>query len=197
MACDRAFGNIEKAVKGHGDIHDRQTYCDIIKNAVHERYEVIELQRPEFLDVGELIKFVTNHKSQSPYSFSQARRFVFRLNFREGYLLGEGYTTPLGTVRLMPGRGAYRPSKFKLSDDVMPQRYLNPIQLKKPKIMDVEDLIAYIPAMHGTYFRAVLDEQYALIQDPRPAQSQAPEDEEDSDNPNPFLDYASEDSDST
>lgn len=48
MACDRASGNIEKAVRCYGDIHSMATYCDIIKNAVHARYEVNNVDRDEF-----------------------------------------------------------------------------------------------------------------------------------------------------
>ena len=34
-------------------------------------------------------------------------RFVFNNSYEEGYMLGMGYVTPLGNVRLMPGNAQY------------------------------------------------------------------------------------------
>lgn len=192
MACDRAFGNIEKAVRRHGDIHNMDTYFDIIKHAVHAGYEVNKMQRNEFLDVGQLIKYVVHRKPRPPYSFSKTRRLVFHLNFMEGYYLGMGYTSSLGSVRLMPGKAEYRRSKFRLSDVVLPQKYSKPPQLKMLKIKDMEDLIAFIPSASATYLRGVLDEQHALRQDTGERQAPpASDNDDDPDNPDRFMDYQS------
>lgn len=201
MACDRAFGNIEKAVRQIGDIYDMDTYCNIIKTAVHAGYEVTPVLRHEFLDVGALMPYITHRKPRPPYSFAQARRFVFGVGFKEGYMLGMGYTGPLGTVRLMPGRAQYRPSKFKLSDVDLPQKYPQPPLLKPAKLKDVQDLMVFIPQAASTYLRGVLDEQHALRQDSS-SDSQAQQassgpavkpDQEDveEDEPDDFLDYTS------
>ena len=65
MACDWAFGNIEKVIRRHGDIHSMENYCNIIKDAVHTGYAVIQVQRAEFLDVGAHQKYIVHRKSRT------------------------------------------------------------------------------------------------------------------------------------
>lgn len=37
MACDRAFGVIEKAIRAEGEIYDVDHYCTVIRDAVHKK----------------------------------------------------------------------------------------------------------------------------------------------------------------
>lgn len=206
MACDRAFGNIEKKYQKHGDVYDKATYCDIIKDTIHGGYEVIEMQQANFLDVGGLQKYIVHRKPKAPYNFAKARRFEFQLNYREGYLLGMGYASPLGHVRLMPGTANYRPSKFNLNQVVLGPKYPTPPLMKMGKITDVEALLPYIPPIKSAYLKGIIAVQKALHQAqstataaPRPAPARPSRatdsnSDDDPDDPNAFMDYDTEES---
>lgn len=94
------------------------------------------MDRDEFLDTGALKKFIVYRTPCAPYKFAFAKRFVFALNFQEGYLLGMDYTGPLGSVRLMRGREKYQPYQFNLSCGVLPLKYPKPLHLQPSKLKD-------------------------------------------------------------
>ncbi|MPC67956.1 hypothetical protein E2C01_062143 [Portunus trituberculatus] len=124
MPCDRAFGNIEKCVRG----------------------------------------------------FQDARRFVLKDNFSEGYLVGMDYNTPLGSVRLMKGTVHLAP------------KYPHPIQLRKGKVKHLKDLLSFILEQYRGYLQHVITEQEHAPENAEPHQEES-SDEEDVDNT--LMDYDS------
>lgn len=62
-----------------------------------------------------------------------------------------GYSDALGSVRLMPGRAAYRPSRLNLCAVLLLLKYPNPPPLKASKLQDVQDLIYLVPAGNSQY----------------------------------------------
>lgn len=162
MACDRAFGNIEKQIRTIGDIYDYRGYCLAISSSTVERQKVIAMRQPEFLNFSILQKEVTIRRPSKPYSFLEARHFVLGLAFREGYQLGMDYEAPLGIVRLQKGTANYRASLFNLRNVVLPPKYEAPIQLKPGKVQHLQDLLAYIPPIGNQYVKFIIDQQQAL-----------------------------------
>ena len=165
MACDRAFGHIEKEVRLHGDIYDLDTYVSIIEKSVHEGYEVFKVRQDEFLDITALKKYTVQRKARAPFQFSKARRFEFKLHFREGYFMAMGYgmQSPLGTVRLMPGRSKYRPSTFNLNQVPLQPKYDSPVMLKSHKVKDLVTLLNYVPPANSQYLQQVVETQQLFL----------------------------------
>lgn len=192
MACDRAFGNIEKALRAHGDIYSKMDYCNIIKSAVYATYQVIELTRDDILDVDELKKYVVQRKPRQPYKFQDARKFVFQLHFREGYILCMDYRddAPLGTVRLMPGKGAHRTSEFNLSRVALLPKFDRPLQLKPDKIVDLKILATFIKPPHCEYLHQHFRDQEELEQQQQQSRATAQlHEQEEDDSDSDLLDY--------
>ena len=87
MACDRAFGHIEKAVLARSDVYTFDEYRNIIESAVHEGYNVFPMKREEFLNFDGLQEHIIHCKPRQPYKFEEARKFVFTLSSEKGSLL--------------------------------------------------------------------------------------------------------------
>ena len=134
MASDRAFGHIEMAIRVHGDVHDVDDYCEIIRGAVYDHYEVVKMKREDFVNFDELRKYVVQRKPHDhSVRFKDARKFVVvRLNYREGYFISMDYSDSavLHSVRLMPGKTACAPSRFNLSSIRLEPKYDPPLALQ-------------------------------------------------------------------
>ncbi|KAG0725379.1 Glyoxylate reductase/hydroxypyruvate reductase [Chionoecetes opilio] len=86
MACDRAFGNIERKITNQGVIYTPDDYIDAIKNAVAAGFPVIKMTQDDFFSFGTLSKYIT--KREAPGStLKNVRKILLRLAFREGCLL--------------------------------------------------------------------------------------------------------------
>ncbi|KAG0729046.1 hypothetical protein GWK47_003587 [Chionoecetes opilio] len=124
MACDRAFGHIEKYIRRVVNIYDLKGYVRAIQLCTTSRYHVIVLRNTDFLDVEVLQKSITHRKPKPPYSFQNARSFKLLSKFCEGYFICRDYTgQALGSVRLMKGQARYTRRMFDLSAVQLPQKY--------------------------------------------------------------------------
>lgn len=186
MACDRAFGHIERKIRQKGDIYDLETYCHIIKTAVKRGYELVKLQQHDFLDIEALKQHIVIRKPQAPYMFAKARRFDLTSNYCEGYSLGMGYgdNTPMAFVRLMPTARAYDRLSFNLFEVPLQPKYPQPLRLRPAKTKDLLDLLRYIPSEKSQFLEAVVMTQQSLQQQQN---QEVPSHEEDED----LLDYDS------
>ena len=162
MQCDRAFGNIEKNIRLIGNIYDFTGYSKAIKLAVHDKYTVIAMKKQHFLDADVLQPAIVHRKPLPPYSFQDARRFELRDTFPEGYFVGMTYDGPLGSVRLMRGRGAYKRKSFDLSEVQLPQKYPDFRRLQPGKLEHLKQLLDYIPRRSAQYLEFVIETQEEL-----------------------------------
>ncbi|KAK8400057.1 hypothetical protein O3P69_003030 [Scylla paramamosain] len=69
MACDRAFGHIEKYIRRVVNIYDLKGYVRAIKLCTTSRYHVIVLRNTDFLDFEVLQKSITHRKPKPPLQF--------------------------------------------------------------------------------------------------------------------------------
>lgn len=159
MACDRAFGVIEKNIRSEGIIYNFEGYCNAIKHATKVQNEVIMMNRQEFKEFDKLRDYITHRKPREPYSFINSRHFAFTPNFMEGYLLGMDYDSPLGTVHFMPGTGKYSSSKFNKHNIHLKPKYQKPRQMKASKLKHLKELQSFIPAPEDDYFKEVFKSQ--------------------------------------
>ena len=164
MACDRAFGNIEKTIRATGDVYDFRGYCLAIGASRVERQKVNVLRMGHFLNFDVLQKEVTVRRPQAPYKFMEARRFSLSSKFRQGYYVGMEYEGPLGTVRLRKGTAIKNPESFNLSRIDLPQKYSAPRLLKPGKVKCLRTLLSYIPPIHSRYLQFIIDQQEELVQ---------------------------------
>ena len=191
MACDRAFGNIEKSIRSFGDVYDLWGYINIIANAVHSGYTVTHMKREDFLNYDDLKTYVVQRKPRdTSVKFKDARRLAFNFRYREGYFVGLHYPeeSVVHPVRLMPGRANYAPSKFNLGHVQLEQKYATPLQLSAEKMKDLESLTTFMTSSQAAYLKEVLAEQENFFhgeEAPSPARSVEEEEEIDND----LLDY--------
>ena len=134
MACNRAFGSIEKSVRATGDIYDFRGYCAAIKESVVERQTVNVMRRQDFFSLDVLQKEITLRRPQAPYGFQDARCFSLKSQFRSGYYVSMGCEGPLGSVRLQKGTTTKNPASFNLTRVIVPQKYDAPRRLKLGKV---------------------------------------------------------------
>ena len=190
MACDRAFGNIEKQIRLTGDVYDFKGYVHCIANAVHSTFEVVHMKREDFVDIDLMKKYVVQRKVKvDQVRFKDARKLVCSHRYREGYFIGMQYSdnAPLETVRLMPGRANYAPSKFNLSKVELPPKYPKVHRLKKDKIRDLRILTSFMSQQNSAYLLGIIEEQEQVFQGQPEDSSDEYADEEALDND--LLDY--------
>ena len=190
MACDRAFGNIEKCIRATGNIYDFKGYCIAIQASQQVRQKVNVMRQSSFLNFEVLQKEVTVRRPKPPYRFMEARRFIVSSRFPEGYYVGMEYSNgPLGTVRLRKGTATTNPASFNISQVDIPQKYESPRLLKPGKVKALRFLLSYIPPASSRYLQFIIHEQEELMQGPEDSSDE----EEDVDNTlNDQLDYDDE-----
>lgn len=181
MACDRAFGVIEKRIRTRGILYNFEDYCKVIEMSnIKTPNTLWPLNRTDFLDSDVLQKHITHRKPQAPYSFSGARRFSFNANFPDGYFVGMDFDSPLSAVKLR--RTAAQPFNLHLIPQGPKYPQLRPIQAAKVK--HLQDLCAFIPSPQDAYLRDIITAQQQLQQLSVPDPQDA-----DSDIDNDLLDY--------
>ena len=82
MACDRAFGNIEKSIRSAGNIYDFQGYVRAIRCSTVIPPKVVAMRGEDFLDLGVMTDHITHRKPEKPLLFKEARRFCLRSSYR-------------------------------------------------------------------------------------------------------------------
>ncbi|KAK3878144.1 hypothetical protein Pcinc_017205 [Petrolisthes cinctipes] len=143
MACDHAFGNIERHQKRVPNLYTPEDYAFHIEQSVSRRYKVVCMNQAMFLNFGVL----QNHiKRQAPgRTFKDACKLLFRLRYKEGFIIKSDYELDsfYTEVRLMKGRASYSHDRFNLSVVPLPPLYDAPIPLTKKSS---ETLRAYSPS---------------------------------------------------
>lgn len=158
MACDRAFGLIEKRIRAKNMIYSFEDYCTIIRQANTKTPNAVErVQRMKFVDYDTLQRHITHRKPTGPYSFSGARHFSITHTYLDGYFLGMDYESPLASVNLKPAR--VQRGQFNLSATPLPVKYAEPRRLQAGKVKHLEDLAAFIPPPHNQYLLDIVDTQ--------------------------------------
>ncbi|KAG0711535.1 hypothetical protein GWK47_020436 [Chionoecetes opilio] len=163
MACDRAFGHIEKYIRRVVNIYDLKGYVRAIQLCTTSRYHVIVLRNTDFLDVEVLQKSITHRKPKPPYSFQNARSFKLLSKFCEGYFICRDYTgQALGSVRLMKGQARYTRRMFDLSAVQLPQKYPKIRRLQPGKMQHLQQLLDFIPNVNQPYLQFIIRKQQEL-----------------------------------
>ncbi|KAK3858615.1 hypothetical protein Pcinc_035203 [Petrolisthes cinctipes] len=124
MACDRAFGNIERKIASQGVIYTPDDYIDAIKNVVAAGFPVIKMTQDDFFSFGTLSKYITKRKAPGS-TFKHSHKIFLRLEFREGYLLKSDYEADnenVTNVRLQKGRAAWSRKLFDLFAPPLPSQ---------------------------------------------------------------------------
>lgn len=119
----------------------------------------------DFLNFDELQSAVVQRKPSDPnVRFKDARRFMFRLEYREGYFMTTSYrdNAPATAIRLMKGRANYSARLFNLENVPLRQKYDAPVPLKKSKVKDLQALLAYIPPSNSAYLTGITTQQLQL-----------------------------------
>lgn len=96
---------------------------------------------------------MTDLRGKHP-QFKDARKFVFRSNYREGYILSMDYngSAVLHSVRLIPGKSGYARSKFNLSSVQLEPKYHHPIALQQSKTNDLKSLCTFMTETQRSSF---------------------------------------------
>ena len=163
MACDRAFGNIEKHIRKVGCIYDFQGYVKAITLSVVSMYKVIAMRHTDFLNFDLLQKQVTVRKPKAPFSFQDARSFELRLKYPEGYFVNMSYSGGnWGAVRLQKGKNRWRRDLFDLSSAPLPVKYPTYRALQPGKTEHLKQLLAYIPHQFTRYLEYIIRQQSNL-----------------------------------
>ncbi|KAK3890068.1 hypothetical protein Pcinc_005983 [Petrolisthes cinctipes] len=184
MACDRAFGNIERKIANQGVIYTPGDYIDAIKNAVAAGSPVIKMTQDDFFSFDTLSKYITKRKAPGS-TFKDSRKIFLRLAFLEGYLLKSDYEADdenVTKVRLQKGRAAWSRKVFDLSAPPLPKHYSRPIALKKEKVCDLQYLLALMPANKQPFYNNIIDVHTAGITEDIPT-------DEDADDLDELLEY--------
>ena len=147
MACDRAFGNIERHLRRVPNLYTPDDYVFHIKRSVSAGYKVVRMTQAMFLDIGVMKGHIT--RRQAPGStFKDARKLLINVRYREGYAIKSDYTNDesnITKVRLMKGKGAWSRDKFDLSTVPLPPLYDAPINLTEEKLSDLRSLLCLMP----------------------------------------------------
>ena len=158
MACDRAFGNIEKAVRVSGDIYDFRGYCSAIRASTVVPQKVTVMRQRDIMNLDVLQESITVRRPKAPYSFIEARKFVIKSTFKSGYFLAMDYDGHLGSVRLQKGT-ATRNVTFNLSLVDLPLKYDGIRRLKPGKVEALKTLLDYIPPARSQYLNFIINGQ--------------------------------------
>ncbi|KAK8372116.1 hypothetical protein O3P69_016266, partial [Scylla paramamosain] len=133
MACDRAFGHIEKYIRRVVNIYDLKG------------------------------KSITHRKPKPPYSFQDARSFQLLSTFCEGYFICRDYSgQAMGSVRLMKGQARYTRRMFDLSAVQLPQKYPTIRRLQPGKLQHLQQLLEFIPNVNQPYLQFIIRKQQEL-----------------------------------
>ncbi|XP_063876931.1 uncharacterized protein LOC135109482 [Scylla paramamosain] len=163
MACDHAFGHIEKYIRRVVNIYDLKGYVRAIKLCTTSRYHVIVLRNTDFLDFEVLQKSITHRKPKPPYSFQDTRSFQLLSTFCEGYFICRDYSgQAMGSVRLMKGQARYTRRMFDLSAVQLPQKYPTIRRLQPGKLQHLQQLLEFIPNVNQPYLQFIIRKQQEL-----------------------------------
>ena len=191
MPCDRAFGNIEKKLRGAHGIVTTEHYVEIIRAAVNPPFETIAMKREEFLDVKVLLKYIT--KRPTPVPFSSACQLVCTYRYKEGYFIKTDYdfndmNTNVNECRVMKTNRRYSAKLFNLSEVQLPIKYETERLLNPLKTKNLESLMAFLGAASKQWYKDLIARQKQLQKSNLQASCQ---DEEDvgSDCENDLMDY--------
>lgn len=157
MACDRAFGNIERHLRRVPNLYTPDDYVFHIKASLSAGYRVVHMTQAMFLDFSVMKDHITER--QAPGStFKDARKLLIHLNYREGYAIKSDYTNDdnnITQVRLMKRRGAWSREKFNLSTVPLPPLYDTPINLSVEKLIDLKSLLCLMPDDKKAFYQGL------------------------------------------
>ncbi|KAK3885017.1 hypothetical protein Pcinc_010672 [Petrolisthes cinctipes] len=156
MACDRVFGNIERHLRCVPNLYTPEDYAYHIEQSVSRRYKVVRMKQAMFLNVGVLQNHIT--KRQAPgRTFKDARKLLFRLNYKEGFIIKSDYASDniYTELRLMKGRASYSRDRFNLSVFHLPPLYNNPIPLTEENVRDLQSLFTLLPSDKRTFYQSI------------------------------------------
>ena len=161
MACDRAFGNIERKITSLGVIYTPDDYIRAIESATSTGFNVIKMKQGNFLNFGSLITHVTKRKAVGS-SFKDSRKILLRNDYLEGYLLKSDYEADdsnITRVRLQKGRArvAWSRQLFDLSAHPLTKQYNGPISLTPEKVRDLQYLLTLLPTMSHPFYQEIID----------------------------------------
>ncbi|XP_066987766.1 uncharacterized protein [Macrobrachium rosenbergii] len=152
MPCDRHFGNIEQKLRKYATIETRDDYIRLIKDATHEGFEVIAMQREDFLDF-EVLQYHITKRTPRGTTFSNSRIVKYDCSYREGYQVKDTYSSDeaFEKVRLQKGKQCFSRDVFDLSKVPLTPRYHGPIKIKPVKVKELKELLPYVSAgaRHG------------------------------------------------
>ena len=156
---DSEFGVIESSSKKHQNIFVPKDWFDIIRNAKRKkpRYQLITMQRNEFLSTAALEESVINRKKDTNniplnwlkirwMQFEKGQEFVLKFKETLSDLL------PFRQINLQkPSLGGRNLVSLKNVKQELLYPNRRPITLAKKK--DMNDLLPYIPPVHHHFFR--------------------------------------------
>ena len=183
LPCDRDFGNLEIALKGH-EVYSTPHYVSFMENArPNNPVIVVEMQATDFYDFSVLQQNCTK-AGQKGSGFKNAKRFLVNSEDKRGLKVcaGFGEFHPTVFLKLQKGRGnAYRES-FNLSEIHLPHKYPNGVKIDTSKLEDIKDLIRFIPESHKSFYDQLLASQEQMGQGEMGELSQEDDDDD-------FLEY--------
>lgn len=162
---DTEFGIIERASKKHGIINVPDDWYNIIKTAKVKKpqFQVVKLEREEFLSTKPLEDSITNRKKDTEgkkinwlkirwLRFEKGAPFQIKINESFSELISEFRTLDISkkTSKGTPGR----PTDVQtLLTEQQGQLYPTRRQMTFKKKEDMLSLLPYIPPIHHGYFR--------------------------------------------
>lgn len=161
---DTEFGIIERASKKHGTINVPDDWYNIIKTAKKKKpqFEVVQLQREEFLSTKPLEDSITNRKKDTEgrkINWLKIRWLRFKKGAPFQIKINESFSEILGfrtldiskkTSKGRPGRPVEVQTLLTVQQG---QLYPTRRQMTFKKKEDMLSLLPYIPPIHHGYFR--------------------------------------------
>ena len=161
LPCDRNFGVLEKKFRVADTIHTTKHYVNVIKSATTPPYEVIVMERDDFLDIKPLLTYVSKRPT-GPVSFSGARQLVVDAFYKEGFMVKGDYDlsdTNAHQVRLMKGNRNYSHKFFNLSSVPLYPLYDEDRKLQAKKVQDLGKLQRFMGPASQQWYAELLSKQ--------------------------------------
>lgn len=160
MPCDSQFGQIEQNIKRQYNniIYTINDYIKAIATAVSERFSVVKMKQPDFLNFDELQKFVVNRKCKD-VKFMDARKLIFDHEYQEGYVIQTEYqanSINKHHIRLQKGRKPFSSSIFNLANQLLVPKYCDILPITQEKKKDINELIELMPSFAKSYYKSIL-----------------------------------------
>ena len=162
MACDRAFGVIERELRNNEIITSIPVYMFLIANSRKTnkgRYPLYSMKREDFLNFSTLAKFAVK-RFAGGRAFSSAAVIGVTSEYNVGYFVKENYDVPdQEATRVSLARQGHA---LDLSSVQIPPMYEHARKIDRDKLQDLKDLSQYIGTVEGMWVRDIIQTQKEL-----------------------------------